>query len=85
MHFAWGIGCGALITFVLVCYRIPDPPCPKLSWKCFIALIVGAIGATLYYWGMGFVNPITSIDFIAGSVAAVALGGFVYRIICPIK
>ena len=85
MHFGYGIAFGALITFVLICFRLPDPICPKLSWKCWVALIVGAIGATLYYWTMGFMNPITSIDFIAGGFAAVALGGFVYRIICPIK
>lgn len=80
-----GVVFGALISFVIFCYRAPDPPCPKLRWKCLIVAIIGGIGAALYYWLMGFTNPITSIDFIAGGFAAVALSGTVNRIICPIK
>jgi len=76
---------GALITFVVVCLRVPEPPCPRTHWKCWVALVIGAGGAALYYWLMGLTNPITSMDFIAANIAAVALGGFVYRIICPIK
>jgi hypothetical protein len=84
MPFWTGIVFGGLISFVIICYRVPDPPCPRLRWKCLIVAIIGAIGATLYYWLMKFPNPITSIDFIGGGFAAFALSGTVHRIICPI-
>lgn len=76
---------GGLLSFAVVCYRVPDPPCPRLSWKCIIVLIIGAIGAVLYFLLMGLKNPITSMDFLAGGAAGVALSGTVYRIICPIR
>jgi len=85
MHPVYGIVCGALITFFIVCFRLPPPPCPRVSWKCWVALVIGAVGAAIYYWLMGFRNPTTSMDFIAGNIAAVALGGFVYRFLCPLK
>lgn len=85
MHLAVCIVSGALITFIIVCLRIPEPPCPRIHWKCWIALVIGAVGAFLYYWLMGLEAPITGIDFIAANVAAVALGGFFYRLLCPIK
>lgn len=85
MNPVYGIICGGLITFVIVCLRLPPPPCPKISWKCWVVLVIGAGGAALYYSILGFRNPITSMDFIAGNLAAVALGGFVYRLLCPLK
>jgi len=85
MHLALCIVSGALITFIIVCSRIPEPPCPRIYWKCWVALVIGGLGALLYYWLMKLGSPFTSMDFIATNIAAVALGGFVYRLICPIK
>jgi hypothetical protein len=76
---------GGLLTFVLVCLRGPEPPCPRTHWKCWVALVIGALGAFLYYWLMRLEAPITGMDFFATNIAAIALGGFVYRLLCPIK
>jgi len=85
MILAWGI-----IGYVVVCRfltgRDPNDPCPKPPlWKCFIAFIFGIVGGWIYYNFMGFKDPFTSIDFIASSICAAALGRFVYLWICPIK
>ena len=84
MSFAICAICGGLLTVVVVCLRGPDPICPKLTWKCWVVLVIGAGGAALYYALMKLGHPITGLDFIAANVAGVALGGFVYRILCPL-
>jgi len=83
MGIAYGILWGGLITFVVVCFRRPDPPCPKISWKCWVAMVIGFIGAAIYFAIQGFSNPISATDFIACNFSAVGFGGFVYRFICP--
>ena len=85
MEIAYGILWGGLVTFVVVCYRPPDPPCPKISWKCWVAMVIGFIGAATYFAFQGFRIPITATDFIAGIFAAVGLGGFGHRLLCPLK
>jgi uncharacterized membrane protein YeaQ/YmgE (transglycosylase-associated protein family) len=78
----WGI-----IGWVVACYRAardPNDPCPKAQiWKCIVAFIFGIIGGLAYYYLMGFKDAFSSVDFIASSIFASALGRFIYLFICP--
>jgi hypothetical protein len=77
---AWGF-----IGWASVFVRPPEPPCPKPPlWKYTVAFVCGIIGGGAYFFLAGFKDVFSSIDFIAASICAAALGRFAYSLICPL-
>jgi hypothetical protein len=99
MNYAISIICGAFLALVFggrrsICPPVPptppeikppEPPCPPIRWKDLLTMLGGALGAFLYILFMKVHPTFSSIDFVAANIAAVALGGLVYRLFCPFK
>jgi hypothetical protein len=77
----WGF-----VGWAAVFARPPEPPCPKPPlWKYCVAFVFGVVGGLAYFYLAGFKDIFSSMDFIAASICAAALGRFIYSFICPIE
>jgi hypothetical protein len=62
---------------------IVTPPCPKLSWKCWLASILSLIYGLLWYFLLGLKGGFVSLDYLASVFVSAVFGAAFARIFCP--
>jgi hypothetical protein len=82
MAIGWLTG-GVFLSALIVPCKI-DPPCPKLSIKCWIGGFVSVAFGFGYYLVMGMKDGFGSIDYLVSFIVASVVGAAVARIICPL-
>jgi hypothetical protein len=94
MILVWWSG-GLLLSSLITCRKVAvlvaadgtiaaiDPPCPKLSYKCWVGSALAIAYGVVLVLSMGWKLPMP-IAPLAGSVALSAIvGASVARILCP--
>ncbi len=72
-----------IVLCAVIVRRGVDPPCPRLSIKCWIASFIGvAYGLAWYFW-MGLKDGFASHEYFISVIIAAVLGTALARILCP--
>lgn len=89
MH--WGqwvvmvLGWGA--TTVVICSLVVtkgiNGVCPKLSIKCWIAVVISICYGLAWYFLMGLKSGFVSVDYFISAIMGGFVGTAVARILCP--
>ncbi len=79
------VSCALLTLFICSIFiRDPDPICPKIQWKCWLGFVVGGLVALVFLLVFGEKGTFSPMLFLSAHVTAVAAGGSIARILCPI-
>lgn len=84
--FLMGIGwfAGGLVLSVRLVFIKVDPPCPKISYKCWIGSLISVAYGLGYYFLMGMKGGFAGFDYLTSFIVASVVGAAVARILCPL-
>jgi hypothetical protein len=78
-----GWGCVTIVLCAKIVTRSIDGPCPKLSIKCWIAVVIAICYGVAWYFLMGLKNGFVSTDYFISTLIAASVGTAVARVLCP--